>query len=134
MKRTALLSALALAALTAGACLPGQAQTSARAGVQTGIPAGTPTTSTTPMTPMTPQAGAPTPQQAQKAQENRSDAEAYLQRAEAAAANGRSQGPEPTNRDAGSPAADAPAPYGPQLHPRQPPVPDAPPRKAAEPQ
>ncbi|WP_275041305.1 hypothetical protein [Massilia sp. 9096] len=38
MKRTALPSALALAALTAGACLPGLAQTSARAGVQTGTP------------------------------------------------------------------------------------------------
>jgi len=129
MKRTAspseslsaFLSAVALAALTAGVCLPGQAQTQ-----------------------LTPQAGAPTPQQARKAQQNRSDAEAYLQREEAAATGSRSQATERANRNAsipdeasgasaagstraGSPAttptlptADAPPPYGPVLNPRQP--------------
>ncbi|WP_036165257.1 hypothetical protein [Massilia sp. 9096] len=91
---------------------------------------------------MTPQAGAPTPQQAQKAQENRSDAEAYLQRAEAAATG--SSGSASANLDAGMPGqasgasaggstragtpattpsvptADAPPPYGPVLQARQP--------------
>lgn len=135
MKPTALLSTLALAALTAGACLPGQAQTSARAGVQTGAPAATQ---------MTPVAGAPTPQQAQKAQENRSDAEAYLQRAEArttgssSASSGRADlNPGTPGQASGAgvgastragtpattptvPTADAPPPYGPVLQARQP--------------
>lgn len=102
MRRTALPSLLAFAALTVGACLPGQAQ------AQTPTP-----------TQMTPQAGAPTPQQARKAQQNRSDAEAYLQREEAAANGSRnaatgSAATSPTRAD-----PDAPPPYGPVLDPRQ---------------
>ncbi|WP_036165260.1 hypothetical protein [Massilia sp. 9096] len=127
MRRTAFLGAFAfaLAALSAGVCLPSPAQAQAA----TQIP---------------PQPGAPTAQQVQKAQQNRSDAEAYLRREEAAATGSRTQATDRANRNAGvpdeaagasaagstragtpattptAPSADAPPAYGPVLDPRQP--------------
>jgi len=124
MRRIASSGALALAVLSAGACVPAQAQSLARPGTQTGAQTGTQTGAAAGEQ-LTPQAGAPTPQQAQKAQESRSDAEAFLQRAEAATGS-RSPSSDlagsasASSSGADSLAADAPPPYGPVLHPRKP--------------
>jgi hypothetical protein len=102
MRQTAILSALALSILVAGAALPAQArqaqpQIGARPGTQAGTQAGPS---------LGAGAGAPTPQQAQKAQQSRSEAEAYLQHEEAAATNRQTQNTDRANR-AGSVADEA---------------------------
>jgi hypothetical protein len=143
MRQTAIASALALSILAAGACLPVQAR---QAQPQIGARPGTQAPASGPQA--GPQlgagAGAPTQQQAQKAQQSRSEAEAYLQQEEAAATNRQTQNTDRTNRAgsvadeasgasaggstrAGVPASGAAAvssgagpSYGPVLNPRQP--------------